>query len=294
MKKDCTSVQRSLRLSMSCTESYIGSSSPPTAYPHYGEWSSSGSYVSTPATPYPPTSSYGHHLLPPSTSHWVASATTNYAQDQPTAANAHPTEQQSHPTLSTTATTASTAAAATIAASTANTYKWMHIKRTVTKSSVPKRRVVEDTNAMRTNFTTHQLTELEKEYYTSKYLNRTRRAEIASILQLNETQEIELKANISSVRVVYAFTTIFDLFQITELYSDCLSAFKQIHSQFNQEVKIWFQNRRMKEKKRQKEQAFLARGGIPLTPCKAPPQQRISNRDGTTWSSESSSGTPNS
>ncbi|EJD76332.1 hypothetical protein LOAG_16680 [Loa loa] len=229
---------------MSCTESYIGSSSPPTTYPHYGEWSSSAGYISTSATPYPPTSSYGHNLLPPSTSQWV---TTNYAQNQQTT-NAHPTEQ-SHSvtsTATTAATVAAATAAATIAANTANTYKWMHIKRTVTKSSVPRRRVVEDTNAMRTNFTTHQLTELEKEYYTSKYLNRTRRAEIASILQLNETQ-----------------------------------------------VKIWFQNRRMKEKKRQKEQAFLARGGIPLTPCKAPPQQRTINRDGTTWSSESSSGTPN-
>ncbi|CAG9530250.1 unnamed protein product [Cercopithifilaria johnstoni] len=232
---------------MSCTESYTGSSSPPTTYPHYGEWSSSGSYISTSATPYPPTSSYGHHLLPPSTSHWVTNA-TDYAQNQPTV-NAHPTEQ-SHSATSNAPATASTveaaAAVATIAANTANTYKWMHIKRTVTKPSVPKRRVVEDTNAIRTNFTTHQLTELEKEYYTSKYLNRTRRAEIASILQLNETQ-----------------------------------------------VKIWFQNRRMKEKKRQKEQAFLARGGMPLTPCKAPPQQRTINRDGTTWSSESSSGTPN-
>lgn len=120
---------------MSCTESYIGSSSPPTTYPHYGEWSSSGGYISTSVTPYPPTSSYGHHLPPPSTSHWVANA-TNYAQNQLTT-NAHPTEQ-SHSatsTATTVATVAAAAAAATIAASTANTYKWMHIKRTVAKSS---------------------------------------------------------------------------------------------------------------------------------------------------------------
>ncbi|VDO58385.1 unnamed protein product [Onchocerca flexuosa] len=176
---------------MSCTESYIGSSSPPTTYPHYAEWSSSGGgYISTSATPYPPTSSYGHHLPPPSTSQWITNA-ANYVQNQPTA-NARPTEQSQSVTsaASTAATVAAAAAAATIAASTANTYKWMHIKRTVAKSSVPKRRVVEDSNAIRTNFTTHQLTELEKEYYTSKYLNRTRRAEIAAILQLNETQVI--------------------------------------------------------------------------------------------------------
>ncbi|MCP9257539.1 Homeobox protein Hox-B1 [Dirofilaria immitis] len=222
---------------MSCTESYIGSSSPSNTYSHYGEWSSSGGYISTSTTPYPPTSSYGHHLPPPSTSsHWITSA-TNYAQNQQTP-NAQSIEQSqsSTPTATTVATIAAASTAATIAASTANTYKWMHIKRAVTKSSVPKRRVIEDTNAIRTNFTTHQLTELEKEYYTSKYLNRTRRAEIASILQLNETQ-----------------------------------------------------------KKATKEQAFLARGGIPLTPCKAPPQQRTITRDGTTttWSSESSTGTPN-
>ncbi|VDM96045.1 unnamed protein product [Onchocerca ochengi] len=177
---------------MSCTESYIGSSSPPTTYPHYGDWSSSGGgYISTSATSYPPTSSYGHHLPPPSTSsHWITN-TAIYAQNESTA-NARPTEQSELATsaATTAATVAAAAAAATIAASTANTYKWMHIKRTVAKSSVPKRRVVEDTNAIRTNFTTHQLTELEKEYYTSKYLNRTRRAEIAAILQLNETQVI--------------------------------------------------------------------------------------------------------
>uniref|UniRef100_A0A0N4ZV02 Homeobox domain-containing protein n=1 Tax=Parastrongyloides trichosuri TaxID=131310 RepID=A0A0N4ZV02_PARTI len=93
------------------------------------------------------------------------------------------------------------------------TYKWMHVKRAVTKPPAPKRKAIESENTTnRTNFTTHQLTELEKEYYTSKYLDRSRRREIAKQLTLNETQ-----------------------------------------------VKIWFQNRRMKEKKRQKEQDFLAK-----------------------------------
>lgn len=95
--------------------------------------------------------------------------------------------------------------------STRETYKWMHTKR-VQRPPVPKKKVIDENGTNRTNFTTHQLTELEKEFHTSKYVNRTRRTEIASNLKLQEAQ-----------------------------------------------VKIWFQNRRMKEKKREKEKAFLAR-----------------------------------
>ena len=115
-------------------------------------------------------------------------------------------------------------------------------------SGGPQHTLLGKTRRPRTAFTSQQLLELEKQFKENKYLSRPKRFEVATGLCLTETQ----------VRKQHMYTKRYTKGQIKvvlvqEFANQVFALFDLFFIVFFQ-VKIWFQNRRMKWKRSKKAQ----------------------------------------